>query len=112
MIMPLPVRWRAAVARLSPMKVQLVDHPRVLTAAAAFLGSDSLNDGVQVRALRHHLGGDDAAGQDQIGLGREPLALELIVVPVRLFEHAPGLVVRDLFHPLHQVVGNAWTPVR
>ncbi len=122
MIMPVPVRARAAVPRLSPMKVpssilpnrsthqhvaglELVDDPRILATGAPLVGADRLRHVVQAGRIGTYVRCHDPSGQRHVWLQVQwPVTLELVVVVVAAFEHAPRLVVGDQLQPLEQVI--------
>ncbi len=92
--------------------LKLVDDPGILTAGASLGRADSLHDILHVLPLRYELRGDDPAGQGEIGLGLQPVALELeVVVRVGLFQDAPGLIVGHQLHALDDVVRHLGTAI-
>src|SRR3712207_5377286 len=88
-------------------RLQHIDHPGVLTAAATLGGAHTLDDSLQVRSQRHHAHGDRAADEDPVRVQIDPVPLELEVVIVTAFDHTPGFIVRDPPHPLQNLIGYA-----
>ncbi len=59
----------------------------------------------KILPLRNELRGHHTTGEEDIGLGLQPVTLELeVVAGVAFFQDAPGLVVGDQLHALDDVV--------
>src|SRR5215218_7929062 len=68
---------------------QGIDHPGVLAAATTLGSAQILDDSLQVRSERHHADGDHAADEDAVRVQIDPVPLELKVVVMSAFDHAP-----------------------
>jgi hypothetical protein len=65
---------------------------------------------VQIGAMRQHLGGDNAANQDAVGMSLQPASLKLAMVAV-MAQHRPRFFGSDELHTLDEIVGDAGTAV-
>ena len=99
----LPKRSTTRTSPGSRVSITQVFWPPLRPSAAPIACDDFLQVGTQ----RHHAYGDRAADEDAVGVQVDPVPLELEVVVVPPFDHAPGFVVGDMAHPLQDLVGDA-----